>query len=341
MLRVLEQTKIRLNRTIRRFQAQKAIYPFTPDAVPARKPGEVWAFWVVRNEALRLPFVLKYHFDRGVSRMIVLDNQSTDGTRDLLAGDPRIHVFTTAQPFAGNKIVWQELLLRRYGEGYWNLILDADELFAYPHMDALSIPDLADYLEQQQAEALHCLFMEMFSRQKLGEMHYRAGDDLLEEAPWFDDGPYIKVAFHPVFNGEAPTHIWMGGTRQRLFAEEFGASKYPLFKYHRRQFLRLGLHTIEGARIANEQGAVLHFKYLQDFKEKAVREAARGVYWNGAAEYKAYARRFEQDGDFSLWHEGAHRFENWRQLVRLGLMHDSPALVDFLQKRKTVMAREP
>ena len=156
----------------------------------------------------------------------------------------------------------------------------------------------ASLLEAEGAAALHCLFLEMFSREPIGQVGYRPGDDLRTAAPWFDAEGYVRKKYRRVFDGPAPETIFMGGTRGRMFNAEFGCSKYPFFKYAPGLFLRRGLHTIEGAPIAAAQGAVLHFKYLQDFKEKAFREAARGVYWNASAEYKAYAERFRREGDF-------------------------------------------
>jgi hypothetical protein len=53
---------------------------------------------VVRNEALRLPATLRHHCAIGVQRFFVLDNGSTDGTLDLLANEPDVDVFATADP---------------------------------------------------------------------------------------------------------------------------------------------------------------------------------------------------------------------------------------------------
>lgn len=287
--------------------------------LPEWKPGEVWMVVVCRNEALRLPFMLKYHFDLGVSRVLLVDNDSADDTRELAAADPRIHVWTSKERYKG-PLYWQEPLLRRFAAGRWCLVLDADELFVYPQMDRLKLPDLAAKLDAEGTAALHCLFIEMFAREPIGQIDYRPGEDLRVAAPWFDAEGYLQKQYHPVFDGEAPKSIYMGGTRGRVFNEEFGCSKYPFFKYSPGLFLRRGLHTIEGVKISKSQGAILHFKYLQDFKEKAFREAARGVYWNASAEYKAYAERFRKEGDFSLWHPSAKQYEGAQQLVELGLM---------------------
>ena len=320
-----ERLQIRANRWVRRKTAWLGMRRVGDRPVPEWRPGEVWMLVVCRNEALRLPYMLKYHFDLGVSRVLLVDNDSTDGTREMVRDDPRIHMFSSKEKYKG-PLYWQEPLLRRYAAGRWCLVLDADELFVYPQMDRVDLPGLAAFLDGQGRAALHSLFIEMYSREPIGQMAYRAGDDLREVAPWFDAEGYVRGKYHRVFGGEAPEFIYMGGTRRRLFDAEFGCSKYPFFKYAPGLFLRRGLHTIEGAKIAEEQAAVLHFKYLQDFKEKAVREAKRGVYWNASAEYKAYAARFEKEGDFSLWHAGAEKFAGWRQLEELGLMKSSRAL---------------
>ena len=328
-----ERFRIRVNRWVRRKTAWWGLAGPEPRPLPAWKPDEVWLIVVCRNEALRLPFMLDYHFKLGVSRVLLVDNDSTDGTRELVRGDSRVHVFSSREQYKG-PLYWQEPLLRRYAVGRWCLVLDADELFIYPHMDRISLPELAAYLDGQGAEALHSLFLEMFSREPIGAAAYRVGDDLRAAAPWFDPEGYVKKKYHRVFAGEAPEYIYMGGTRGRVFQAEFGCSKFPFFKYSPGFFLRRGLHTVEGARIAPEQAAILHFKYLQDFKDKAFREARRGVYWNASAEYKAYAARFEREGDFSLWHPGAQRFEGWRQLAGLGLMHSSAGLETFTASRR-------
>jgi len=315
-----ERLKIRLNRFARRLLATPRLHPVRP-LPPKREPGEIWLFLVCRDEALRLPFMLDYHFKLGVSRVLLVDNGSTDGTVELVEDDPRIHLFKTSQPFAGNKVAWQELLLRRFGAGHWNLLLDADELFAYPDMNTVALPELVRSLDAEGSEALHSIFIDMFAREPLRDIRYVPGNNLLATAPFFDPARfYAKKAYRHVFRGPGSDFIYMNGTRARVFGGEFGCSKVPLFKYRSGQFLRLGLHTIEGAKVSSRQAAVLHFKYLQDFHEKVVRESARNAYWNGASEYKAYAKTLEENPDFTLWHPDALRYESWRSLADAGLI---------------------
>ena len=65
-------------------------------------PGEIRAFLTVRNEALRLPSTLRHCRELGVHRFFVVDNGSTDGTLELLAGEADVHVFTIVDSYAGS-----------------------------------------------------------------------------------------------------------------------------------------------------------------------------------------------------------------------------------------------
>ncbi|MBP7828550.1 MAG: glycosyltransferase family 2 protein [Kiritimatiellae bacterium] len=325
MSALLERAKIRLNRVVRRAVSSLRLRYRSGTPIPASRKDEVLLFMEVRNESLRLPAVLDDHFSKGASRAFIVDNGSTDGTVEFLLKDKRVHLFSTNEHFHG-ALAWLEVLLRRFGCGQWCLVLDADELLAYPHMDTLDLPGFAAYLDAQGFEALHCLFLDMYPPGPLNELRYRPGDDLLAHAMCFDADNYSRMPFRGIFSDRAPAHVLCGGVRQRVFGEEFGCSKYPFFRYHKGVFLRLGLHTVEGLRIAPEQGVLMHFKFLQDFHANAVREAARGVHWNGAVEYKAYARMIEQHPSFVMANDRSQRFRDWRQLVELGLMASSPAL---------------
>ena len=62
---------------------------------PAAAPGEIRVFSRCRNEALRLPAFLE-HRRLGVDGFFIIDNDSTDGTTDYLAGQPDVRAFRTA-----------------------------------------------------------------------------------------------------------------------------------------------------------------------------------------------------------------------------------------------------
>jgi hypothetical protein len=84
-------------------------------------------------------------------------------------------------------------------------------------------------------------------------------------------------------------------------------------------------HFVSPKVVAPETGVLLHFKFLQDFHERAIREVARGEYFGGASEYRRYCEKLKADPDLGFMYEGSTKLENTEQLVKLGLMNDSDA----------------
>jgi hypothetical protein len=86
----------------------------------------------------------------------------------------------------------------------------------------------------------------------------------------------------------------------------------------------LGMHWVTPKLVAPDTGALLHFKFLSDFHDRAVGEASRGEYYDGASEYQRYARILTERGDLAFSDKRSLRFEGTSQLVQLGLMRDAP-----------------
>src|SRR3981081_3952939 len=72
--------------------------------------NEIRAFMTVRDEMLRLPQNLNHHRNIGVKRFFVVDNGSTDGSREFLLAQPDCHVFLTHDSFSRSML----------GVDWWN-----------------------------------------------------------------------------------------------------------------------------------------------------------------------------------------------------------------------------
>ena len=68
--------------------------------------GEIRAFMTVRDEILRLPQTLDHYRNIGVARFFVIDNGSTDGTRQFLLAQPDCHVFATHNSTRTPEMAW-------------------------------------------------------------------------------------------------------------------------------------------------------------------------------------------------------------------------------------------
>jgi glycosyltransferase involved in cell wall biosynthesis len=330
-------------------------------AVPAARPGEIRAFAKCRNELLRLPAFLRHYRALGVDRFVIVDNDSTDGTAEYLAREPDVHVLRTSNSFreARGGTAWLNAMLREYGTGSWCVTVAIDELLVYPGSEEASLRALTAYFDRRGYQALGCLVLDLYPAGALKDCRYESGGDLIAAAPYFDPGPY-----HSSKVDLCPGSLIRGGVRERVFYPEFktrsvwtkvyaGLSHHlsrripalrevpwirasrrlyppsltavPLVLWDRGSEYPYGTHFVTARTAAPEWGAILHFKFLQDFHGRAVHEAARGEYYDGASEYRRYAERFIANPHVSLTHEGSLRYEGTPQLVRLGLMRDTDA----------------
>lgn len=322
---------------------------------------EVRVFVRVRDEVARMPYFLAHYRALGGDRFVIADNGSTDGTRSLLAAESDVHLFAADGSYreARGGQDWLDWLLNQYGVGHWCLVLDADELLSYPEFEAIPLRALCDSLEREGAEALPCMLLDMYGAGPIRESDYTAGESFLAACPWFDAAPYWRTR-----SDSCPYVEMYGGVRQRVFYPRWQSpdlalrlterlynfghrlspvrenariqswrtkrppnlAKVPLVRWRRGLRYLASTHKISPVRLSAGSGLLLHFKFLGDFRPKAIREACRGEYFDGASEYRRYAAVLDATPDLSLWHPASMRLQNSQQLCALALMTAPPLL---------------
>jgi len=293
---------------------------------------------VVRNEALRLPYMFKYYFSCGVNRMFIVDNGSTDDTISFLLSQRNTHVFQTKEGYS-HQSVWVDILLHHYGVGHWCLVLDADEIAVYPYWETLTLRDLTNFLDLEGYNAAQFLLLDMYSNGPIYLVSYSQGENPILTTPYFDPEPYyykrrwIFGKTNVRFNlDESAAKSIFGGMRKRVFGLEANLSKFPLIKFNPCMRLSRGAHLIRGARIANMRGVLFHFKFFNDFLGRVAEEVKREEHWKKAFEYKRYMKKINQNSELSLYYSKSGKFSNSNQLVKLGIMKSSEKLDVFVQK---------
>jgi hypothetical protein len=245
---------------------------------------------VVRNEALRLPFLLSYYREKGFGAFLVVDNGSTDGTCEYLLSQEDTWVFSTTDDYSSSRfgLDWTNLLLDQFCVGHWSLVVDADEMLVWPGCENEAIADLTRRLDRGGAEALFTILLDMYSERPFGKIGYRAGAPFLESSRFFE-GPYAFL------NAQLfPYYQVYGGVRARaarmlpeLRVDPPTVSKLPLVKWRRGQRFTLSTHALlQPMQLAPMRGALLHFKMFDDIVEKCRIEVERGQHFGGAREYR-------------------------------------------------------
>ncbi len=284
---------------------------------------------VVRNEAVRLPYFLKYYRDVGVDHFLVFDNASDDGTPDLLRGQNDVSLWSTTASYRDARfgLDWTTWLQFRHANGHWCLTLDADELLVYSGMDHADLRALTAFLDRSEKAAFGAMMLDLYPKVPVGDATYAAGQNPLNHLHWFDRGPYRAQRQAPMDN------LWVqGGVRERYFFSDDPRksptlNKIPLVKWNRRFAYVNSCHSAlprrlnaayDGPGDTRPSGALLHTKFLPVVVEKSIEDQTRQQHFARPSEFKDYYSRLAKSPDF--WTPDSARYTQPEDLVRCGLM---------------------
>lgn len=293
------------------------------------RPGMILGAATMRNERMRLPFFLEHHRKLGVGHFLIVDNGSDDGTREYLADQPDVSLWSATASYKRARfgLDWLTWVMIKHAHGHWCLTLDADEILIYPYWDTRPLEALTEWLDQSGIEMFPAMMLDMYPKGRLGEQVYKPGQDPMEILAWFDGGNYTIQRQEPMEN------LWIqGGVRARYFFDRKPRraptlNKVPLVKWNRRFVYVNSTHGILPRRLNRfydrsggefASGILLHTKFLDSVVEKSKEELERREHFANSSLYEDYYQSLIEQPD--LWCEGSSRYISWRQLEAMGLM---------------------
>lgn len=292
-------------------------------------PEDILLFTVIRNEKPRLRYFLNYYRQLGVQHFLFVDNGSDDGSVEYLEDQDDVSIWETSGSYKHARfgMDWINALLSRHGDGHWVLAVDVDEFFVYPHYDTRNLRALTDWLDASSIKSFGATLIDMYSQRPIEKTPYREGTDPIKKLEYFDAGNYT------IRRNRKYQNLWIqGGPRQRVFFADDpekapALNKIPLVKWKRgyvyisstHALLPRGLnHVYDEWGGEKASGCLLHAKFLNILRDKALEELTRGQHYAGSREYQAYSQKIGTGA--RLWNEHSAKYEGWRQLEDLGLM---------------------
>ncbi|MBD3786662.1 MAG: glycosyltransferase family 2 protein [Sphingomonadales bacterium] len=322
--------RLRLRRKHLLWRALRSRHRLSPVANRTRtiRPGAILAFACLRNEAARLPFFLDHYRRLGVDHFLIVDNDSTDGSRDLLKGQADVSLWRTAASYRAARfgMDWINWLLMRHGRGHWCLTVDADELLIYPDWQTRPLPELTADLDRRGAPFMAAMMLDLYPKGPLSRNRYIPGTDPTTILNWFDADGYHRDPQEKFGNISI-----RGGARMRhFFADRPELAphlhKTPLIKWQLRWAYLSSTHIALPRRLNRgfdpalglPTGVLLHTKFLDQVIEKSREEKHRGEHFTHSDRYDSYYDKVIADPD--LWTPSSTRYEGAAQLEALGLM---------------------
>lgn len=330
-LRSIRSYQLRLERRRRRIRAFRKSFDLTSvtDRTDKIAPDAILLATVLRNERTRLPYFLAYYRNLGVTHFLVVDNDSDDGSRAYLEEQEDVSLWTSSASYKRARfgVDWVNTLLNRHAHGHWVLSVDVDEFLVYAHFETRGLPALTDWLDASSIKSFGTLLLDMYSKRPVEKTPYREGANPFNQLEYFDGGNYS------ISRNRKYGNLWIqGGPRQRIFfADEPerapALNKIPLVKWQRGYVYVSSTHSLlpRGLNQTYDEwggekatGCLLHAKFVDILREKALEELERKQHFAGSREYKAYSRKIGTGT--RMWNEASVKYEGWRQLEELGLM---------------------
>lgn len=192
----------------------------SPDALPVVA--------LAHNEANILGDFLAHYRSICTPSFLIVDDQSDDGSFEMLAEQPDVTVFrpVAGSTYARDKAQWRSDLLDTFCDGRWCLVPDLDEHFVWAGMPALSLASYIAQLEAEGAQAVATLMVDMYGDMALGDHVHPKGSDmrLRQRFPLFDgpapfpDGYFMRpISARRRRDYPTPPVAFSGGARNRLF----------------------------------------------------------------------------------------------------------------------------
>ena len=228
------------------------------------RTGEIRLFVLADGDRPCLPVLLSHYLAHGVDRALVaIDPDRRDEALRLLQAHERLHLFAADLGRRSRDEVLRQLL-RRYGQGHWCVVVDADELLLYPGAETLSLRDLCGHLELHGFEAMVCRVLDMAAADPGSARSDRPGADPRGAGVGLE--PRCRrirtVARDPVTLRVFAASLLI---RDGCAAEDLEVcrSKVPLLKFRPGMLIADEFRAVQGLRTATVEGALLRCRDLR------------------------------------------------------------------------------
>jgi Glycosyl transferase family 2 len=195
----------------------KSVRQVTQREIPE---GGALCLALAHNEAPRVEDFLRHHRKLGVVHFLILDDNSTDRTADMLRDQEDVTLFAPVESsYRTHKVAWRSEILDAHANGRWVLVPDLDELLIFPFCDRRSLASFTAHLDREGAEAVFTPMIDMYADAPLTRALYWPGDSMLAAFPYFDAEGYRLIPAKRKHSRQYPTPplALYGGARERLF----------------------------------------------------------------------------------------------------------------------------
>ena len=265
---------------------------------------EVIAICVAKNDFMKLKNFIYHHRKIGITKFIILDNDSNDGSIEWLEKQNDVILLQTKMKYSSiRRVAWINRIIAHYGDNRWYLVADSDELLEYNDFENKTIYDVIEYCKSFNIIRVRALMLDMYAKPQ-----YYAKKDIescYDECIYFDKNSYFLNKREDFIN-------ICGGPRERVFKMIPCLTKYPLF-YFRKKDIHCKSHFLYPFKENFDGDCLLvlkHYKFLPG-EIKKYREIAKNEnYYKGSWAYKKYLSVMEKNNILNFMNDDTCKYED-------------------------------
>lgn len=331
--KILDRVANRVRRDLNYWTAEFSVVHVAGPRQTKLGDDEIGAVIYGCDTAFYLREVLDHHFSIGIRCCTYLDNGSQDNSISIAASYPNVTVLRTRKKLlhTAYENVLRRIAATRAMSGGWRLIIDADELFDYPHSDTCSLKDITQYLNANGMTGVVAQMLEMVPNgavPKEAQNNFSAAIDCLDnysitaarQMPYHEG---INQHFYLSLNSLSDDGVKMysGGIRNELFGEHCALSKHPLIRPGQGVVMSVQPHISTGLHVADFTCLLRHYKFAGDF---VARERDRASANHAGGEARLRWRKLQGEKNFDFTVPEMFRFEDTNQLVDQRFLYIGP-----------------
>ena len=270
------------------------------------RPTSPMVLVVVKDEIERMRLFFEHYRALGVHQFLIIDNNSTDGTREFASAQKDARVYLIDELFqTQKKIVWIRKVLALTGYNRWYVVVDSDELLDYVGSENHTLENLIDSRPEPECDYMQGFLVDMYADNPVFSVscNYK---DIPHVFNLFDTDSYYK---------EDPMSVY-GGPRHRVFGVSILLIKQSVFLFKPETIYRCP-HYLFAKNMKSCDGfcyILRHYKFLEkDLLSYEDRVNRKGFHKN-SLEYKIIMEQLKSSSDVSFVYQGSTRYNDSESL---------------------------